>query len=571
MADCRLSRINRRVGRPEARRLGAARTRGQRIFLEQAMGLSRRNLLHRIGALGGYAAAYSAMTTIGLIAVPANAAPLQLPANLGAGKSVVVLGGGISGLVATYELERAGFKVTLLEARDRLGGRNWTLRNGSRIEMVGEETQTVSFSDGLYMNAGPARIPSHHQGLLGYCDKLGVALEVEVNTSRSAYFWSAASNGGKPIQMRQGVSDTRGHISELLAKAISKGALDQDLTAEDREKLLPFLKFYGDLDDDMAFRGSERSGMAQLPGAASQLSVKRPPVPLNVLLANEQLRQTLFEEQFVQQATMFQPVGGMDRIPAAFERAIRSPVIKNAEVLQIRQAPAGVTVAWRDRTSGAQRTTEADFAVVTIPQNLLARIDNNFDPAVKAAIGDVPYGFSNKIGFEAPRFWEQQQIYGGISWVGGETNMVWYPSAGMHTARGILLGCYASGAVAKSFAARPIAEQIAIAKAAIGHLHPGHEADLSRPAVVNWSKIPFNLGPFPAWVGSTYAKEGYMVDPGFRLLNEPHGRVYFSGAHLSQLPSWQEGAVMAAQRTLGLIAARVSQSAATEGRRAPAA
>lgn len=534
------------------------------------MGLSRRKFLHRIGAVGGYGAAYSVMTTLGLMAVPAKAAPLQLPATLGAGKRVVVLGGGIAGLVATYELERAGFKVTLLEARDRLGGRNWTLRNGSKVEMVGEADQTVSFSEGLYMNAGPARIPSHHQGLLGYCDKLGVPLEVEVNASRSALIWSEGSNGGQPIQMRQGVSDTRGHISELLAKAIRKGALDQELTAADREKLLPFLRFYGDLDESMAFKGSERSGMTQLPGAGPQLSVKRTPLSLKDLLANEQLRQTLFEEQLVQQATMFQPVGGMDRIPAAFERAIKSPVIRNAEVLQIRQAPAAVTVAWLDRASGAERTTRADFAIVTIPLNILAGIDSNFDPAVKAAIADVPFGYSNKIGFDAPRFWEQQQIYGGISWVGGETNMVWYPSNGMHAARGMLLACYASGDVAKSLAARPMAEQIAIAKTAVGHLHPGHAGDLSRPAVVNWSKIPFNLGPWPAWVGSGRASEGSMVDAGFRLLNAPHGRVYFSGAHLSQLPSWQEGAVSAAQRTLGLIAARVSQSAATGGGR-PAA
>jgi len=527
------------------------------------MSVSRRRFLHRIAASGGYAAAYSAMVSLGLMAVPARAAPLRLPADLGAGRRVVVLGGGIAGLVAAYELERAGFSITLLEARDRLGGRTWTLRNGSRIEMVGEQTQTVAFSDGLYMNAGPARIPSHHQGVLGYCDRLGVALEVEVNASRSAWFWAAASNGGRPIQMRQGMNDTRGYISELLAKAVRRGALDQDLTAEDRERLLPFLKAYGDLDEGMGFSGTERSGMTQLPGAGPQLAIRRPPVPLGELLANEQLRQTLFEDQLNMQATMFQPVGGMDRIPAAFERTIRSPIRKNAEVLQIRQSPTAVTVAWRDRSTGARRTTEADFAVVTIPLNILAGIDSNFDPAVKAAIADVPYSYSNKIGFDAPRFWEQQQIYGGISWVGGETNMVWYPSSGMHTARGMLLACYASGAVAKAFAARPMAEQIAIAKAAVGHLHPGHEGDLSNPAVVNWSKIPFNLGPWPAWAGAGGSTaEGHMNDANFRLLNEPHGRIYFSGAHLSQMPSWQEGAVLAAHRTLGLIAERVAQAPA---------
>jgi monoamine oxidase len=534
------------------------------------MGLSRRGFLQRIGMTGGYAATYSAMVSLGLMAVPARAAPLALPANLGAGKSVVVLGGGIAGLTAAYELERSGFNVTVLEARARVGGRNWTLRSGDKIEMVGEATQTVAFSDRLYMNAGPARIPSHHTGLLGYCDRLGVPLEVEINSSRSAYFWSAGSNGGRPIQMRQGVNDTRGYISELLAKALNKGALDQDLTAEDRERLLPFLRAYGDLDEKMAFKGTERSGFAQLPGAADQFGKGRDPLPLKELLANEQLRATLFEDQLYMQATMFQPTGGMDRIAAGFQRAIKSPMILNAEVLQIRQGAAGVEVAWRDRASGASQATRADFAVVTIPLNILAKVDTNFDKPVKTAIASVPYDYSNKIGFDAPRFWEKQQIYGGISFVGGDTSLVWYPSNDLHTARGMLLACYGSGPNAKGFAARPLEEQVAIARGVVGRLHPGHEGELTSPAVVNWSKIPFNLGPWPAWEGQG-GQEGHLDHPAYRLLNEPHGRVYFSGAHLSQMPGWQEGAVLSAHRTLGQIASRVSQSVAERRGARPAA
>ncbi|MDP3854245.1 FAD-dependent oxidoreductase, partial [Phenylobacterium sp.] len=164
------------------------------------MGISRRDFLHRVGASGGYGAAYTAMMALGLLPTAAASQVPVMPADLGAGKSVVILGGGIAGLVNAYELERAGFAVTLLEARDRLGGRNWTLRNGSKIEMVGEPDQTVTFSDGVYMNAGPARLPSHHEGVLGYCRKLGVELEVEVNSSRSAYFWPQGSDA-KPIRM----------------------------------------------------------------------------------------------------------------------------------------------------------------------------------------------------------------------------------------------------------------------------------------------------------------------------------------------------------------------------------
>jgi monoamine oxidase len=88
--------------------------------------------------------------------------------------------------------------------------------------------------------------------------------------------------------------------------------------------------------------------------------------------------------------------------------------------------------------------------------------------------------------------------------------------------------------------------------------------------VVNWSKIPFNMGPWPSY-GGRGGQEGHIDDPSYKLLNEPHGRVYFSGAHLSQMPGWQEGAVLSAHRATGMIATRVSQSVAEDGRRRPAA
>ncbi len=173
-------------------------------------------------------------------------------ADAGRGSRVVVLGAGIAGLVTAYNLERAGFDVTVLEARDRVGGRNWSIRGGTTVAMLGEADQTASFADGLYFNAGPARIPSHHQGLIGYpAANWAVALEVEVNSSRGAFIADSRDLSVPPIRLRQAVNDTRGHLSELLAKAIDKGALDDDLSIEDKAKLGPFLKAYGDLDADM--------------------------------------------------------------------------------------------------------------------------------------------------------------------------------------------------------------------------------------------------------------------------------------------------------------------------------
>jgi len=78
-------------------------------------------------------------------------------------KQVVIVGAGMAGLVAGYELTRAGHDVTILEARNRVGGRVFTLR--------------TPFSDGHYADAGAARIPPDHDMTLGYADHFGLTLD----------------------------------------------------------------------------------------------------------------------------------------------------------------------------------------------------------------------------------------------------------------------------------------------------------------------------------------------------------------------------------------------------------
>ncbi len=219
-------------------------------------------------------------------------------------------------------MRKLGFQCTVLEARHRPGGRNWTVRARTPVEFVDGTRQIPAWEADSYFNAGPARLPSIHKTMLGYCHVLGVPLEVEVNTSRSSLLQCDRAFGGQPVEQRQAVNDTRGHTAELLAKCIHRHALDEDLTPEDQERMLAFLREYGDLKSDDKYYGSERAGALRLPGAGTDREQLREPLEMRALLDAGFWRGITFEETLDMQATMFQPVGGMDRIPYAFREAI---------------------------------------------------------------------------------------------------------------------------------------------------------------------------------------------------------------------------------------------------------
>jgi monoamine oxidase len=279
------------------------------------MSLSRRQFITRVGQVGGYSAAFTMMQSLGLLPIAESAAQEVMPSN-GKGTKVLILGGGIAGLVSAYELRKLGYSCTVLEARGRVGGRNWTIRRGTEVEFIDGTKQNCEFDEGHYFNAGPARLPSIHKNMLGYCHELHVPLEVEINSSRSALVQADTLNGGKAVAQRAAINDTRGHVAELLSKCVSNGGLDQDITGEDRERMLAFLVKYGDLNKEHKFRGSERSGFKIFPGAGTVAGVMRDPLPMSELLSADLWDSLLAEDTIDWQATMFQPVGGMDQILA---------------------------------------------------------------------------------------------------------------------------------------------------------------------------------------------------------------------------------------------------------------
>ncbi|MEC8701263.1 MAG: FAD-dependent oxidoreductase, partial [Pseudomonadota bacterium] len=112
--------------------------------------VSRREFLNLLAATGGTAAALSAGSALNLLPSSASAAPLDL-LNLGSKqRKVAILGGGISGLTAAYELSKQGYECTVLEASHRCGGRVLTLRHGDLIDEIGNR-QYCEFDDEPHM------------------------------------------------------------------------------------------------------------------------------------------------------------------------------------------------------------------------------------------------------------------------------------------------------------------------------------------------------------------------------------------------------------------------------------
>jgi monoamine oxidase len=516
------------------------------------MGVTRRQFLMRVGQAGGYRAAFVMMQSLGLLAIPeASAESGKLRLVDGKGTSVVILGAGIAGLVAAYELGKAGYRCTLLEARERCGGRNWTLRGGSDVEFISGARQSCTFDEGNYFNAGPARLPSIHRTMLGYCHELGVALEVEVNSSRGALMQSDKLNGGAPVCERRAVNDTRGHVSELLAKCIRKGALDEEITADDRERMIDFLKKYGDLQPDLSFKGTERSGFKVPPGAGKALPEAIDPLPMHALLDADLWQGMMAEEVIDWQPTMFQPIGGMDRIPTAFHQKLGSVVRSGAVVRSIRQSATGVAVVYRDTASGQDHTVNADYCICAMPLTIVSTLDADFSPAVRQAIAGSSYDSAYKVAWEAPRFWEKEYgIYGGLSYLQQTVGVVWYPSAGLFSDRGVVVSGY-SIENGTAFGRLPnVQAKLDASRQAIEVLHPGHGKDLSKPVYISWGQIPYNLG---AWIsGFGHAGAGSMD-----VLLNPDRRVYFAGDHTSHLVGWQEGAALSSYRVIHQLGARI--------------
>lgn len=553
-------------------------------------GVTRRRFLEQVGLAGGSAALYETMTALGLVNIPeAWAGPPELPQGSGNGKSVVIIGAGIAGLTAAYELTRANYNCQIIELTERAGGRNHTARRGTVLQEVNDKGETAeqvcNFDEGLYLNLGPGRLPYHHRRALHYCRELGVALEVYVMETMANLFQSDKAFGGKAQIRRRLANDMQGYIAEMLAKAVNQNALNAELTPADREQLLCLLKSFGDLGENetchkcgqtkcsqcnttcqaclscgrqcvtcFRYTGSTRDGC--------EITVAKPCDPGPTLKLQELLSSQFWQHRFYQsfeyewQPTLFQPVGGMDKIVDGFVRKIGSLIHYNTKVLDIQIANDGVTVVTENQ--GTRSTLKADYCISNVPLPLLQKIKNNFDPGFDAAVKQCRYDPTCKLGWQAnERFWEsdQNQIYGGISYTDDPITQMWYPSYDYFTKNGTLTGVYNYDQDAIAFGNMSANDRISYARRGAVKFHQefGDERLVPSDKAVSiaWQNIPNEGGGWANWDPNSAADTKAYA----RLL-APDRRFYVVGDQVSQLPGWQEGAMMSAQHVVEQIGGR---------------
>lgn len=514
---------------------------------KRSTALTRRQLLSMIGTAAGGAAMYQAMTSLGFAAESPYKGPPQL-GSAPAGATVLVLGAGIAGMVAAFELRKAGYQVQVLEYNSRPGGRNWSLRGGDRYTELGGFTQECLFDPGLYINPGPWRLPHHHHGMLAYCKQFGIPLEPFIQTNYNAYIHSTRAFGGKPQRFRTIKADYHGHVGELLAKVVKQGKLDAPVSHEDQELLLESLRNWGALDKDFRYTSgyetSDRRGFDRKPGGG----VTGKPIDSQPLGLEDVLRSGMWGalpicDAYDFQMTIFQPVGGMGRVGEAFGRQLEGAIRYNCKVVDIDQDERGVTVAYEDVTKpGSRLTAKADWCVNTIPLSILSQIPMKVSGPMQEAIAACPYAAAIKVGLQFKRrFWEEdEQIYGGMTYTDLPPSVIGYPSSNFFSSgKGVLLGAYCWGLDATELTALTPAERVAKVVEWDAQVHPQIPKEFDNGVAVAWHRSPFTMGCFGMWTEDRQEKH-------FPALCALDGRIVLAGEHASYLPAWQEGALTSA-------------------------
>lgn len=454
-------------------------------------------------------------------------------------KRVIVVGAGMAGLVAGYELARSGHDVHLLEARSCPGGRIRTWRD---------------FPSGLHAEAGASIIAEHHKLTRQYISELGLSVrQIAVESpeallhlnGRTSTFADAFANpetipvvltgaekGKSPAKLWREATHS---VRAILDRQGEISGWDTVAATYARLTLHEFLELAGWSDEAITLFSI---------ASQRQIRLERPAV--------DELRELIGHAR----SEIYEIVGGADRLPYALFHRLADRVRFGARVLSVHTSKDDVAITWM-ATSGEHVVSRADYAIFTVPIPAMTAIQ--FHPALSRAkvraMRAAHYGPAVAVAAQYDtRFWEltpYQLKAGGTSCTDLPTRRVTYPThAPEGTSRGILHTVHAWQPDSGIWAAmdhdsriRQFAADVAVIHAASGQLS---SAGLEHARSYSWGADPFsggNVAQFPL----TDQLEHLVA------LASPEHRLVFAGEHTSSLYGTVEGAAQSGMRAASEI------------------
>ncbi|HMR98403.1 MAG TPA: flavin monoamine oxidase family protein [Anaerolineales bacterium] len=436
-------------------------------------------------------------------------------------KRVVIVGAGLAGLSAGYELKRAGHTPIILEAQQRVGGRVHTLRD--------------PFTEGLYAEVGAMRIPRAHTLTMSYVEKFGLKTNDFTMDNPNAYYYM----GGRKVRASEAAKDP-----SLLGFDVSeheKGKTAGKMYEAALKPLLDLLEKNGDKAwEEIVAKYDQYSTreFLELNGWSEGM------IEMFGLLANqESVMNSSFLELFREDSgnyytNMIELDGGTDRLPHAFLPELKDNIRFGAKMIAMDQSPTDVTIHYR--TQAGRFEEKGDYAIITVPFPVLRHVEvlKPFTRAKNRAIRQLHYDASAKILFQCKRrFWEEDDgIFGGGTMTDLPIRNLYYPDHGRETGRGVILASYTWSEDAQRWGSLKPDDRIVQALDDVAEIHPQIAKEFEVGTSWMWHDDEFAGGAFA------------LFDPGQQTLLhdeivKPEGRIHFAGEHASLYHAWIQGAL----------------------------